>query len=340
MKVGFLNTNPDWGGGERWFLDASASLSARGHAVIRYGRPGTPLFRRWGDAARSVSALGAADAADLDVLLCNSGRELRQALRVLPGAPGPRLVLRRGLDRPLRDNWIRRRSWRRLSAILVNSEATGATVRGSLPWFPGERVHRIYNPVTLDGVADEPRSGPYRLGIVGRLVGQKGHDVLLEALPLLGELDWTLTVAGDGALADELRERARRLGVDGRCRFLGEVRAVAAVYAALDLVVIPSRYEGFCFVAAEAALAGRPVVASRVSSLPEVVVDGETGVLVPPEDPPALAAAILERARDPEGSRAMGEAGRRRARERFDPATLVGELEAFLARVATWPAVG
>lgn len=340
MKVGFLNTNPDWGGGERWFLDASTALAERGHAVLRFGRPGTPLFRRWGAAARPRAALTDPEAADLDVLLCNSGRELRQALRLLPGPTGPRLVLRRGLDRPLRDNWIRRRSWRRLSAILVNSEATGATVRESLPWFPEARVRRIYNPVTLDAVADESRSGPYRLGIVGRLVGQKGHDVLLEALPLLEGLDWTLTVAGDGALADDVRERARRLGVDGRCRFLGEVRAVGAVYAALDLVVIPSRYEGFCFVAVEAALAGRPVVASRVSSLPEVVLDGETGVLVPPEDPPALAAAILERARDPEGSRAMGEAGRRRARERFDPGALMDELEAFLAEAADRPAVG
>lgn len=340
MRIGLFNTNPAWGGGERWFFDAGRALEARGHEVVRLGRSGTPLFRRWGRGAVDSERFGRRRVRALDVLVCNSGREVRRALRLVGRRAGPAVVLRRGLDRPLRDAWYRRRAWRRLSAILVNSRATGETVAASLPWFPRSRIRRIYNPVTLDPVPDVPRSGPFRVGIVGRLVRQKGADVLLEALARLRELDWTLDIVGDGALRRELERHARSLGIRDRCRFRGEVRDVAPVFASLDLVVVPSRYEGFCFAAAEAALAGRPVVATRVSSLPEVVLDGETGVLVPPDDPTALARAVRALANDPARAAALGDEARARAKERFSPARLHDALESFVEEAAAWPPVG
>ena len=115
---------------------------------------------------------------------------------------------------------------------------------------------------------------------------------------------------------------------------------VAEVYARLDLVAIPSRYEGFCFTAAEAGLCGLPVVASRVSSLPEVVEDGVSGLLLPPDDASALTAAIASFANDPARRTAMGEAGRRIVQERFSPGPLFDQLESLLRRVASEPPVG
>lgn len=340
MRIGLFNSNPAWGGGERWFFDAGEALAERGHAVVRIGRLGTPLHDRWGASTPTAAALPAlcTGAEGLEVLVCNSGREVRQALRALPRGSRTRLVLRRGLDRPLRNNWIRRRSWRRLTAILVNSEATGRTVRRSLPWFPGDRIRRIYNPVAAAGPASAhlPQP-PIRLLVVGRLVAQKGIDLLLDAMALEGRADgWTLRVAGGGRLRDELEGRAAGLGLDERVVFLGHVREVWQEYTSADVVVVPSRYEGFCFVAAEAALAGRPVVGTRVSSLPEVVEDGRTGLLVSPEDPAALGRAIRTLVDDPERARAMGLAGRSRAERLFAPDAIYGELESFLAEVAEW----
>lgn len=344
MRVGLFNSNPAWGGGERWFFDASGALAERGHSVARIGRAGTPLHERWGAGSYTEAALPALCAGDeaLDVLICNSGREVRRALRSLPRGSRTRLVLRRGLDRPLRNNWVRRRSWRRLSAILVNSDATGATVQRSLPWFPEGRIRRIYNPVVAPAEMESPSFGtPLRLLVVGRLVAQKGIDVLFDALAgAEGHLAWTLQVAGDGALRAALEEEARRPELAGRVEFLGHVRRLDPVYAGADLVVVPSRYEGFCFVAVEAALAGRPVVGTAVSSLPEVVEHGRTGLLVPAEDPAALLEAIVTLARDPERARRMGLAGRERARRRFAPEAIYAELEGFLGEVVAWSPVG
>ncbi|NNF37913.1 MAG: glycosyltransferase [Gemmatimonadetes bacterium] len=338
MKLALYNTNPAWGGGERWFLDAASALEARGHEVVCIGSPGTPLFDRWGREACTVGdALRAPGAALPDLVLANSGREVRTALRTLSRSAQTRIVLRRGIDRPLRDNWVRRRSWRRLSGILVNSDATGRTVREALPWFPGDRIRRIYNPVTLEARPRRTDSSAFDIGAVARLVRQKGIDVLLEALARAETTPaWRLTIAGDGAERGALEEQAGRLGLADRVEFRGHVDDVARFYAGLDLLVVPSRYEGFGFVAVEGALAGLPVIASRVSSLPEVVADGTTGRLVPPEDPSALAAAIEAVAEDVDLAARYGQAGRERARRAFSADRLYTELEAFLGEAARW----
>lgn len=341
MRLALYNANPDWGGGERWFFDASEALRGRGHDVVCISDPGTPLFERWSGSACTVAeAFGTGDGSVPEVLLANSGREVRRALRILPRSSRTRVVLRRGIDRPLRDNWIRRRSWRRLSAILVNSDATGRTVRGALPWFPEDRVRRIYNPVTLDARPRTPDPSCFRIGVAARLVRQKGIDVLLEALADAETRPaWRLEIAGDGSERRALEKQAVRLGISDRIDFHGHVDDMPAFYARLDVLVVPSRYEGFGFVAVEGALAGLPVVASRVSSLPEVVVDGATGRLVPPEDPSALAAAIAAVADDPDLAGRYGRAGRERAQGAFAPERIYAELEAFLDEAAEWAPV-
>ena len=105
-------------------------------------------------------------------------------------------------------------------------------------------------------------------------------------------------------------------------------------------MAIPSLYEGFCYTAAEAALAGVPVVASAISSLLEVVEADRTGLLVPPKNPSAFAAALESLARDPKRRASMGQQARERARERFDPEMLYGQVEEFLAAAASEEPVG
>jgi glycosyltransferase involved in cell wall biosynthesis len=170
------------------------------------------------------------------------------------------------------------------------------------------------------GIEAGPEPQPYggttpRFACIGRLVPVKGHETLLrafadarDALPGL-ELD----VVGAGPLEADLRQRAAELDLGDNIRFCGHVAPVQSAIEDAAVVVVPSLGEGFGMVALEAMERGRPVVASAVGGLPEIVADGETGLLVPPGDPGGLAGALVALASDPSRAAAMGVAGRRRA---------------------------
>jgi glycosyltransferase involved in cell wall biosynthesis len=162
---------------------------------------------------------------------------------------------------------------------------------------------------------------------VGRLRIRKGVEVLLEALRELRRRvpGAVLRIAGNGEHRPRLERRTAELGLEGAVSFLGTCDAVRVrtLLRGAAALVVPSTYEGMPLVVLEAMEAGVPVVASRVSGIPEVVVDGETGWLVPPEDPAALTGALAEVLAGPEEARRRGEAGRRRA-ELYRPATVAG----------------
>jgi glycosyltransferase involved in cell wall biosynthesis len=159
---------------------------------------------------------------------------------------------------------------------------------------------------------------------VARLERQKGVDVALRALAAVrrSEPRAVLVVLGEGPERGALEALARELGVADAVFLPGRVGDVAALLAASDLLVHPARWEGFGLGPLEAMLAGKPVVASRVSSLPELVADGATGRLVPPDDPDALAGAVCDLLADAPLRARLGEAGRERARVEFSVARM------------------
>jgi len=152
------------------------------------------------------------------------------------------------------------------------------------------------------------------IGCAGRLRDQKGHAILLAAFEriLHAGLRAHLEIAGIGPLRDALEQRVRDRGLSGNVVFLGAVNhaEMPALLARWDLFVMPSLWEGFGLAAAEAMAMERPVVASRVEGLAEVVADGTTGLLVPPNDPDSLAAAIVTLMASPDRRKAMGKHGR------------------------------
>ena len=152
------------------------------------------------------------------------------------------------------------------------------------------------------------------VGLIGRITEQKGQEDFVEAaLAIAVERPEPLFVmvgfAEDAELQQRLRQKIAVFGLSDRIRFLGNRDDMASVYAALDLVVAPSRWEGFGMMLIEAMAAGRPIVATRVGAIPEIVRDGRTGVLVEPRDAQALARAITGMLDDPQRRIAMGEAG-------------------------------
>jgi glycogen synthase len=189
------------------------------------------------------------------------------------------------------------------------------------------------------GAAIAPSFDPPRLVCVGMVEPHKGFDVAIAALadllPSLPAL--TLTVAGDGSALGALRDQAHELDVDHAVTFLGacDPDDIPALLGTASVVIVPSRVEPFGLVALEAAQAARAVVASRVGGLPETVLDGETGLLVSPDDPHAIAAAVRALVRDPRHATELGLAARRRARDRSSWERFVGRYDALVGRLAT-----
>lgn len=180
-----------------------------------------------------------------------------------------------------------------------------------------------------------------KLLCVGRLIPIKGHLVLLRALAQarMRVPDITLDVAGRGPLEPALKSYARELGLDEAVHFLGFVSPVQRALEDAAIVVVPSIGEGFGMVALEAMERGRPVVASAVGGLPEIVADGETGLVVPAGDAETLGEAIVALASDLDRAAAMGRAGRERALAEFPPERCAERIEALYA-AALGPAAG
>jgi glycosyltransferase involved in cell wall biosynthesis len=175
---------------------------------------------------------------------------------------------------------------------------------------------------------DDVPAGARVLLAVTRLTPQKGVDIAVRALMSLPE-DTVLVVLSEGPERRTLETLARDLGVEHRVFLPGRVPDVAAWLKRAALLVHPARWEGFGLAVLEAMLAGLPVVASNVSSLPELVVDGETGILVPPDDPAALAKGIALALEQPQ----LGEAGRLRARNTFSVERMADRTAALYARL-------
>jgi glycosyltransferase involved in cell wall biosynthesis len=172
--------------------------------------------------------------------------------------------------------------------------------------------------------ADDVPSDARILLAVSRLTAQKGIDVAVRALPALPD-DSVLVVLGEGPERPALERLARELGVERRVFLPGRVPDVAAWLRRAALLVHPARWEGFGLAVLEAMLAGLPVVASDVSSLPELVVDGETGFLVRANDPAALANAVAQALEQP----GLGVAGHERARREFSVAGMADRTVAL-----------
>ncbi len=212
------------------------------------------------------------------------------------------------------------------------------------------RLRVVHNGVDVDrfAAAAEPTSrapARTRLGIpsgavvfavVAALRPEKNHESLLRAMAAPELEHARLAVVGDGERREGLQTLAAELGVDTRVHWLGWRDDVERVLAAVDGLVLPSHpnVETFPMCVLEAMAAARPVVATRVGSLDEMVEDGRTGWLVPPDDPAALTAALVRAASDPDERGRRGEAGRARVAKNFTEMQMVSGVAAVLREVA------
>jgi glycosyltransferase involved in cell wall biosynthesis len=175
---------------------------------------------------------------------------------------------------------------------------------------------------TALGLADRPT-----VAFVGALASEKGPDRVVDLAASLGDHVQTVLV-GDGPERTGLEARAAR--ASGRVRFLGSLGAVVPVYHAADVIVCPSRSDAMPAVPIEAGMCGVPVVASAVGAVPEIVLDGTTGILVPPEDPEAFARAVRSLLDDADRRMQLGRAAREHCLARYSIGEIAAAYEAVL----------
>ncbi len=212
------------------------------------------------------------------------------------------------------------------------------------------RLRVIYNGVDTERLSTgDARGLRSSLGVasdaflivcVGALVRLKGFDTVIQALGVLRaqKLDVHLAIVGEGPEHAALAALSRELGLETRVHFLGDRSDVGAIFRdAADVVAVGSHIESFGLVAAEAGAAGRAVVATRVGGMKEVIQDTTTGLLVPPGDPIALAAALSRLAHDPELRAALGRAGRAHVQASFTAQRAARSFESVYAELDARP---
>jgi glycosyltransferase involved in cell wall biosynthesis len=244
----------------------------------------------------------------------------------------------------VRGRLLRRAAWAARPYVIFTSEADRATGLAREPIRP-DRSAVIPFGIDLERFSPRPpppglreelgvSAGRRVVGTVGLLREQKGHRYLLAAAEriLARRDDVEFLVAGDGELRDELVAEAARRGLARRVHFLGHRDDIPELLGLFDVFVLSSTFEGMCYAVAEALATSTPVVATAVGGVGQTIVDGETGLLVPPRDAEALADGIIRLLDDESEARRLALAGRKRVLRLYALPRMAAATEAVYSR--------
>jgi len=232
--------------------------------------------------------------------------------------------------------WLDKETVNMADHVIVVSNA-GKEVLKNMEGVKEEKITVIYNGTSID------KFRPYNikqrrqirenlkieekiiLSYTGRLRPEKGHQYLLEAIFEIKDqyTNIVLLLIGDGVLRSDLEALTRQLNIENKVRFLGDRKDIPELLSATDIYVHPSVVEGFGISIIEAMAAGLPVIATNVGGIPEIITNGENGILVPPENPQALAEAISDLIEHPDKRKALAENGKQRVVTNFTDEIMV-----------------
>jgi len=356
-----IDTARTWRGGQNQVLLTVNGLRARGDRAALVAHPSGELRRR---AAEGLELIPVAPRTEMDLAaawrLARVLRRLRPdvihahdphgvAMAALarslagPGGEVPLIAARR-VDFHLKGHSFSRWKYRQVDCFIAASEAIRRMLIGD-GVAPGDVV-TVHEGIDVDRVAGAPRANIHQefwlpadapiVGNVAALVPHKGQRHLIEAVPIVlrSVPDARFVIVGDGELRGALERRVHELHVEKHVFFAGFRQDVPNLIKAFDLFVMSSVTEGLGTSLLDAMACGRAIVATTAGGIPEVVADGDTGLLVPPHDHRALAAAIVRLLTDAALRTRLGDAGLARVREQFSVERMVEETAQVYARVA------
>jgi glycosyltransferase involved in cell wall biosynthesis len=345
LRIAVVNSIRVCGGGEKWLVRQASCWKANGHEPLIFCQPGSGLERIAREAGLSTQAVSMRNDVSLravarlatamrrfrpDLVFCCNERAFRLAVPARKWAGKPPVIYRNGLTATFKNRSLNRLLFRDAARMIVISDPLREEM-ASYGWIPNERLQVIRNGIDTAGYQTDPAARQRVRAEVGtapdavvaavlaRVTEDKGQVETIEALASLAS-DYPkaeLWIVGEGSLRPRLEDQARELGVTDRVKFLGFRTDIAAVFQAVDIVVQASHREGLGNTLLEAMASRKPILASSVGGIVDVVVPGETGELVPPYDSAAIAKALGPLLADPELRERYGEAGWRRVQEQF-----------------------
>lgn len=358
-SIGFFNSAKTWGGGEKWHFEAAIHFAQRGYSVSFFAQEGSVLEQRIADhpdisfvpfnvgnysflnrlkvyALKEVFQM-----LQIDTLLINLSSDLKLAGQAATKAGVRRIIYRRGSAIPIKNSLFNKyvfKHW--VTDILANSEATKRTIlQRNAHLFPEDKIKVIYNPIDIETFINTPynpiyhkKPGELVIATLGRLEVQKNHKflLLLSAELMARKISHKIIIAGAGRLERELKRCSSELGVSDNILFTGFIDNVKDVLMACDVFLLPSLWEGFGYVLAEASLCNKAIIAFDVSSNPELVLPDVTGFLVPKNDVVTCADKICLLKNSPELREQMGRDGMRHVINSFEKNRIMSTVEAYV----------
>src|SRR5829696_1962180 len=339
-----VDTARTWRGGQNQVLVTVLGLRALGHRTVLVAHPSGELRRR---AAEGLDFFPLAPRTEMDLAagwrLARLLKQLRPdvvhahdphgvamaalAVSMSTLRSTPPLIASRRVDFHLRNTALSRWKYRQVNYFVCASEAIRTMLVGD--GIPRARTVTVHEGIDLDRVKAAPRAELHKelwlphdaplIGNVAALVPHKGQKYLIEAAArlLLDEPDSRVVIAGEGELRGALAQQIRQHHLEKHVILAGFRPDILSLHKAFDVFVMSSVTEGLGTSLLDAMACGRPVVATNVGGIPEVVIDGETGLLVPPRDPGAMAAALARLLADRSLRDRMGTAGLARVQSTF-----------------------
>jgi len=350
LKILHIDPERHWGGGEAQVLGLLSYLAERGHRNDLLTHPDGRLFRE--SQVLSVRTIPLVVRNDLDlrpiprlrrlirhenydIVHFHTKRAHALSFWLSSGIPRPKCVVTRRMDYPETNNWYTRCLYNRKvqGVVAISQKIFELLVQAGVEQKKIRLIHDGIDPGPFESAANnrDMNSECVVVGMAAVLEERKGHRFLLEAAQRLKTQGCRIQyrLAGDGSLRQSLEKAAIQLGLKDDVQFCGFVSDIPTFLSQVDIFVLPSLFEGLGVAVLEAMAAGKPVIASRVGGLAEIVHDGVTGFLVMPGNAQGLAAAIAKLAGDRFLSREMGQRGRTRLLEHFTLAQMASKNEAY-----------
>lgn len=360
LRILFINSIQMFGGGEIWMLSTMQALAKKGHHIGLICRPNTELAERTRNQNFWISTIpmrGDFDPVTIykfyksiksfapDIILTNMDKELRLAGFATRFYKKAVLIPRRGIDYPLKNHLLYKITYKNwANGILANSHSTKRSLLQNASWLGPEKIKVIYNgidPSKFTKKSDLLRTklkiskSDFVFGFVGQLDERKGLHDLLPAFEIVNakHKNTKLLLAGEGVLKQEIEHFIKKQKLENSVYLLGFYDDIPEFMATINTLVLPSLWEGFGIVLIEAMACGKSVIATNTSNIPEIVNDGEAGLLVEPKNFEQLSAAMIKLISEPKQTKKMGEIGKKLVNEKFTINRMIDELEDYFYKI-------
>lgn len=349
-QICFFNTHKAWGGGEKWHSEAACFFQEKGFHVLVCGNENGELLKKIPGEIETASVRYSNLSflnpfAYFKTYKILRNRNIHSIILCLPidikiaGVVAkfckiPHIIYRRGSAIPIKNSWSNRFLFSHIvTDIIANSEATKKTILQNNPnLFNADKITVLYNGIAIPAKREVARDEVFTIGFAGRLEPQKNLSSLISVADILKKknLSFQIKIAGDGSLREQLEQEVHARNLDDFVKFVGFQANLSDFYASLDLFVLPSLWEGFGYVLAEAMTYNLPLIAYNVSSNPELICDGKNGFLIPLHNTELFAEKIMELIANEQLCNEMGEFARTFVEDKFDKDKNLQKVEDFI----------